>query len=337
LSKRIPRVSRTVYLYGTLPVIAVVVLLVGWMVSTQSSSYVEERAQLMHQFDAMVYEIDLNSIQHIEEFELILQEGSKELRQEFFRSMTLAMAILLLGVGSPLLATGYFVKRLQADVDLLNDQLSSSGSGGSALMPQTFNFLEFDQLSDTLPQIKRNHGEIEQRWKRAEKELICVNFDLVEQVNKLKAMAAALATKKKEIDQAYLSADKLPLRIAVAEDNLANQRVIMIMLRRLGWAAQFAENGEELLELVRDQDFDLIFMDLQMPKMDGLEATRLIRAGEAGEKAKQAKIVALTANALAGDEARCLRHGMDAYLSKPLKLNTLKHAILRLYEPTENR
>jgi len=129
--------------------------------------------------------------------------------------------------------------------------------------------------------------------------------------------------------------ESLPLKIAVAEDNMANQRVIMIMLRRLGWASDFAENGEELLDLVRDKDYDLIFMDLQMPRMDGLEATRLLRAGEAGEKAKAVKIVALTANALSGDETRCLEHGMDAYLSKPLKLNTLKQTILRLYEKTD--
>jgi CheY-like chemotaxis protein/nitrogen-specific signal transduction histidine kinase len=125
-------------------------------------------------------------------------------------------------------------------------------------------------------------------------------------------------------------ADSLPLKIAVAEDNMANQRVIMIMLRRLGWESEFAENGLELLDLVRNKDYDLIFMDIQMPLMDGLEAARRLRAGDAGEGVKDVKIIALTANALVGDEARCLESGMNAYMTKPLKLSTLKQAILRL-------
>ena len=125
-------------------------------------------------------------------------------------------------------------------------------------------------------------------------------------------------------------ADSLPLKIAVAEDNMANQRVIMIMLRRLGWESKFAENGRELLDLVRNKDYDLIFMDVQMPLMDGLEATRRLRAGDAGEGLKDVKIIALTANALSGDEARCLESGMNAYMTKPLKLRTLKQAILSL-------
>jgi CheY-like chemotaxis protein len=125
-------------------------------------------------------------------------------------------------------------------------------------------------------------------------------------------------------------ADSLPLKIAVAEDNMANQRVIMIMLRRLGWESEFAENGRELLDLVRNKDYDLIFMDVQMPLMDGLEAARRLRAGDAGEGVKDVKIIALTANALVGDEARCLESGMNAYMTKPLKLSSLKQAILRI-------
>jgi CheY-like chemotaxis protein len=104
------------------------------------------------------------------------------------------------------------------------------------------------------------------------------------------------------------------------------------MLRRLGWESGFAGNAQELLDLVRDKDFDLIFMDVQMPLMDGLEATRRLRAGEAGEEVKDVKIIALTANALSGDETRCLESGMDAFMSKPLKLNTLKQTIQTLYE-----
>ena len=83
--------------------------------------------------------------------------------------------------------------------------------------------------------------------------------------------------------------------------------------------------------MVRNKDYDLIFMDVQMPLIDGLEATRRIRAGHAGERLKDVKIIALTANALSGDEARCLESGMNAYMTKPLKLNSLKQAILSLF------
>jgi signal transduction histidine kinase/ActR/RegA family two-component response regulator len=611
-----------VYLYAALPVVAVVIVVVGWMASARYISHMEGRAQLMEQRDDMISNAGNNQNEQIDEIEFMYAERNKTQEQAFLRSMAIALAVLLLGTILPLFATWYFVQRFQANLELLNDHIASAGKGGSALMPQTFDFMEFDRLSGTLRQITRNHSETEQRWKRAEKELISANSDLVERANELKkgrkvalsmmedadsarqeletanqqlnlvieqakqsaheadsanraksdflatisheirtplngiigfvemlhdtelndeqedylqtiksssealmslindvldfskvesgnlhlesrvfallptirglsSMFFAQATEKglsliinvdedvpkriqgdetrlrqilinllsnaikftnqgevslhvsmhgidteenwvelefevrdtgigmtrEQIGQLFkpfsqgdssttrkyggtglglaickrlteamggkawatslpgegssffsrvrletvslqdalasepvenpppatpprtkakanseLPAEKLPLKIVVAEDNMANQRVIMIMLRRLGWTTEFADNGEELLELVKDRDFDLIFMDLQMPKMDGLEATRLIRAGEGGEKVKGAKIIALTANALAGDEARCLEHGMDAYLTKPLKLNTLKQAILRLYE-----
>ncbi|MGZ0655203.1 ATP-binding protein [Coraliomargarita sp. W4R72] len=609
-----------VYLYAALPIMAVVVVIVGWMASDRFTNYIEERSLLMQQLNTMVSNVGFNPIEHIDEIEFMREERTKTHQQEFFRGIALTLAILLFGLTVPLLATRYFVQRLQANLDLLNDRLASMGTGGSALMPQTFDFAEFERISDTLRKITRNHGETEQRWKRAEKELISANSDLVEQaielkkgrkialsmmedadsardelelvnqrlnqvieqakqsaheadsansaksdflatmsheirtplngiigfvemlheteldeeqddylatiktssealmslindvldfskvesgnlnlesrefailpvIRELSSMFFSLAAEKglslnidvdedvprkirgdetrlrqiltnllsnaikftnegevslrictdsidlennqvdlefevrdtgigmtreqlgklfkpfsqgdssttrkyggtglglaickrlseamggkawatslpgegscfysrvhfeivslKESRSAFplptkvvdtpkivqpkmdLPANDLPLKIAVAEDNQANQRVIMIMLRRLGWDSDFAENGEELLELVRDKDYDLIFMDLQMPKMDGLEATRLLRLGEAGEKAQKAKIVALTANALSGDEARCLKQGMDAYLSKPLRLNTLKQAILNLYD-----
>jgi signal transduction histidine kinase/ActR/RegA family two-component response regulator len=612
-----------VYLYAALPIIAVVIVIVGWMVSVRFTCYMGERAQLMEQLNSMVSNVEFNPLDHIDEIEFMRHERTKTHQQEFLRSLALAFAILLFGVVVPLLATRYFVQRLQANLDLLNDRLASIGTGGSALMPQTFDFAEFDRLSETIRKITRNHGETEQRWKCAEKELISANSDLIEQAHELKkgrkialsmmedadnardeleivnqrlnqvieqakqsaheadsanraksdflatmsheirtplngiigfvemlnetdldeeqddylatiktssealmslindvldfskvesgnldlelrdfsllpmirelsSMFFSQATEKglslnidvdedvprkirgdetrlrqiltnllsnaikfthsgevslnicvhyidfetnrvdlefevrdtgigmtrEQIGQLFkpfsqadssttrkyggtglglaickrlseamggkawatslpgegssfysrvkfdvvsmkesrspipiaakivkeakivkpkpdLPADQLPLKIAVAEDNLANQRVIMIMLRRLGWGVDFADNGEELLELVRDKDYDLIFMDLQMPRMDGLEATRLLRLGEAGEAVKNVKIVALTANALSGDEARCLEHGMDAYLSKPLRLNTLKQTIMRLYDKQE--
>jgi CheY-like chemotaxis protein len=129
--------------------------------------------------------------------------------------------------------------------------------------------------------------------------------------------------------------DEIPLKIAIAEDNQANQRLLVMMLRSLGWQAECNENGVELIEYLKDNDCDLIFMDLQMPEMGGLEATALIRQGAAGDAMKDVKIVALTANALSSDEARCLKGGMDAYLSKPLKIALLKQRILELFAPSE--
>ncbi len=129
--------------------------------------------------------------------------------------------------------------------------------------------------------------------------------------------------------------EQFPLKIAVAEDNLANQRVLQMMLRRLGWEADFKVNGVELIEHLKSQHCDLIFMDLQMPVMDGLEATALIRSGGAGEAAQAVKIIALTANAMSSDEGRCLDAGMDAYLSKPLKLDLLEQRVVELFSTDE--
>ncbi len=621
MNKRKRSISRMVYVYAALAIIAVVVVVVGWMASDQFGQYIEERTQLIEQVNTMISDIEFNQIEQIDEIEFIREERSKIQQQEFVRSALLAISVLLFGVTLPILATRYFVQRLHANLDLLNDYLSKIGRGTTALMPQTFEFKEFDEISETLRQVARDHGETEQRWKRAEIELISTNSDLIEQaselkkgrkfalsmmedadkareelevtnerlnqmieqatrathaadsanraksdflatisheirtplngiigfvelldetklneeqddfliriksssealmslindvldfskvesghlnlelrdfsilpmINSLNSMFLSQATEKglslkinvddtvprkirgdetrlrqillnllsnaikftksgdvsllvsthsidpefnsvelefevrdtgigmspDEISRLFMPfsqgdssttrkyggtglglaickslseamggkvwatsvlregssffsrvrvdivemrdahtlssesenakvvssgtinnleefdkpADSLPLKIAVAEDNMANQRVIMVMLRRLGWESEFAENGRELLDLVRNKDYDLIFMDVQMPSMDGLEATRQIRAGDAGEGLKDVKIIALTANALSGDEARCLESGMNAYMTKPLKLSTLKQAILSL-------
>ena len=621
MNKRKRSISRMVYVYATLAIVAVVVVVVGWMASDQFGQYIEERTQLIEQVNTMISDIEFNQIEQIDEIEFIREERSKIQQQEFVRSALLAISVLLFGVTLPILATRYFVQRLHANLNLLNDYLSNIGRATSALMPQTFEFKEFDEISETLRQVARDHGETEQRWKRAEIELISTNSDLIEQaseltkgrkfalsmmedadnareelevtnerlnqmieqatrathaadsanraksdflatisheirtplngiigfvemldetrlneeqddfliriksssealmslindvldfskvesghlnlelrdfsilpmINSLNSMFLSQATEKglslkisvdesvprkirgdetrlrqillnllsnaikftksgdvslhvsthsidsecnsvelefevrdtgigmspEEISRLFMPfsqgdssttrkyggtglglaickslseamggkvwatsvlregssffsrvrvdivemrdahalssesenaevissgtiknekesdkpADSLPLKIAVAEDNMANQRVIMIMLRRLGWESEFAENGRELLDLVRNKDYDLIFMDVQMPLMDGLEATRRLRAGDAGEGLKDVKIIALTANALSGDEARCLESGMNAYMTKPLKLRTLKQAILSL-------
>jgi CheY-like chemotaxis protein len=105
----------------------------------------------------------------------------------------------------------------------------------------------------------------------------------------------------------------------LVEDNPVNQTVARGLLTRQGHSVVVAANGKEALDAVQGaQRFDLVLMDLQMPEMDGLEATAAIRAGEEGT-GKRLPIVALTAQAIHGDRERCLAAGMDAYLSKPVQ------------------
>ena len=115
-----------------------------------------------------------------------------------------------------------------------------------------------------------------------------------------------------------------PLEILVAEDNPVNQKLIQRILFKLGYQVEITNNGLEALERVRSKDFDVVLMDIQMPEMDGFEATRNIRKLEKA----QPVIVAMTANALAEDRDVCLSNGMDKYISKPMKPETIV-AILR--------
>ena len=107
------------------------------------------------------------------------------------------------------------------------------------------------------------------------------------------------------------------LQVLVVEDNLVNQKVASRLLEKQGCRVAVASNGREAIKLHRTGSFDLILMDVQMPEMNGLEATEIIRAAEDGTSAR-VPIVALTANAMAGDRERCLEAGMDGYLPKPL-------------------
>ncbi len=111
------------------------------------------------------------------------------------------------------------------------------------------------------------------------------------------------------------------LRILVAEDHPVNRQVVLGMLGHLGARADLAANGVEVLEALRRQPYDLILMDVQMPEMDGLEATRRIRL--LSDDRHQPRIVAMTAHAMAGDRERCLAGGMDGYLSKPVQITDL--------------
>jgi len=125
------------------------------------------------------------------------------------------------------------------------------------------------------------------------------------------------------------------VRILVVDDNAVNQSVTGHQLQRLGYRADFANNGQEAVDALRRQPYDLIFMDEQMPVLDGIEATRLIRRGQAaGEPnfAPHLRIVALTANAMPAERERLLRSGMDDYLSKPVTIAAIREVLLRNLE-----
>jgi two-component system sensor histidine kinase/response regulator len=117
-----------------------------------------------------------------------------------------------------------------------------------------------------------------------------------------------------------------PLKVLLAEDSLVNRKLAVAMLEKYGHKVVATNNGREALGALESQDFDLILMDVQMPEMDGLEATRTIRAQER-QTGKHIPIVAITAHALKGDRERCLEAGMDGYVAKPIHIEQLFHAI----------
>ncbi len=122
-------------------------------------------------------------------------------------------------------------------------------------------------------------------------------------------------------------------RVLLAEDNLINQKVAMRLLERLGYRTDVAANGLEVLEALRRQPYDVILMDVQMPEMDGMAATRAIRSEFPADK--QPRIIAMTANAMQGDADDCISAGMDAYLPKPVRVDDLRE-VLERYAPANS-
>jgi PAS domain S-box-containing protein len=122
-------------------------------------------------------------------------------------------------------------------------------------------------------------------------------------------------------------ATRLPLRILLAEDNVVNQKVALLTLKRLGYRADVAGNGLEVLDALLRQPYDVVLMDVQMPELDGLETTR--RIGLDMPLAQRPWIIAMTANAMLGDRELCLAAGMDDYISKPVRIAELVAALER--------
>jgi CheY-like chemotaxis protein/HPt (histidine-containing phosphotransfer) domain-containing protein len=122
-------------------------------------------------------------------------------------------------------------------------------------------------------------------------------------------------------------ARRFPLRLLLADDNPINQKVGLNVLKRLGYRADVAANGREVLHALEQKTYDLILLDVQMPEMDGFEATRAIR--ERWPEARRPRIIAMTGNALLGDREKCLAAGMDDYISKPVRPGELQAVLER--------
>src|ERR1019366_5838779 len=127
--------------------------------------------------------------------------------------------------------------------------------------------------------------------------------------------------------------EQLPLRVLVVDDNAINQKVALRILQQMGYQPEVAGNGREALDLLDRQPFDFIFMDVMMPEMDGLEATRLLRKRQmiGGYVNYEARIiiVAMTAHAMQGDREKCIAAGMDDYLAKPVRPKDVRDMIER--------
>jgi signal transduction histidine kinase/DNA-binding response OmpR family regulator len=161
----------------------------------------------------------------------------------------------------------------------------------------------------------------------------------VKQSELLDAITAATsphngAEKNKPITSADKDAALPPLNILLAEDGLANQKLAVGVLELWGHRVTIAVNGRRAVDLWESQPFDLVLMDLQMPEMDGMTATKIIRQREA-ERNTHIPIIAMTAHALKGDREKCLSGGMDGYVSKPVRKQELHEAIKRFFAPVD--
>jgi PAS domain S-box-containing protein len=147
-----------------------------------------------------------------------------------------------------------------------------------------------------------------------------VEFKPIQQSDLFDTINALLGKSKKEVSKEVKTDNnkRFDLDILLAEDNLINQKVATNLLTRLGCRITIAENGLEALKALKNRKYDIVFMDMQMPKMNGIEATQEIRKTD-----KNLIIIAMTANAMKGDREKCLAAGMNDYLSKPVQLNEL--------------
>lgn len=153
--------------------------------------------------------------------------------------------------------------------------------------------------------------------------------DLIQSLQKSFDIESNLTIEKeeKEIENHHI-ADDFPFEILIAEDNLVNQKLVKMMFKKMGYTVDIAENGLEVMNIIKDKFYDLIFMDISMPKMDGLETTR--RLLEYYTDKESPKIIAMTANVMEGDREKYLKAGMNDYIPKPIKIEKIKQVIQQI-------
>jgi CheY-like chemotaxis protein len=127
-------------------------------------------------------------------------------------------------------------------------------------------------------------------------------------------------------------ATRFPLRILIADDNRVNQKVGSSFLEKLGYRAEVVGNGLEVLQALERKPYDIVFLDVQMPEMDGYEAARQMHRRWPDDACP--RIIAMTGNAMQGDKERCLEAGMDDYITKPVRVEDLRTALERWGRPT---
>ncbi|MEO5349032.1 MAG: response regulator [Magnetococcus sp. YQC-3] len=160
-------------------------------------------------------------------------------------------------------------------------------------------------------------------------------FHFVIPLPEAKGVTACRDRRKQHRDILASTAMRVPLHILIADDVEANRTLVITRLKQRGHRVTVAEDGLQVLECYAREPFDVILMDLQMPNMDGMEATRIIRGREAGpEGGRRTPIIALTAHSMASDRRQCLEAGMDDYISKPIDFDHLYQALARLF-PTD--
>ena len=156
----------------------------------------------------------------------------------------------------------------------------------------------------------------------------------------VRALGVSCAEDQSRAEELFANAPPIPpLRILLAEDNPVNQKLAIGILQRQGHSITVADNGRQAVDRLQNESFDVVLMDIQMPEMDGLEATRAIRESDS-HSVRRVPIVAMTAHAMKGDRERCLGAGMDDYLSKPIRIQKLTETLARVcnmeQEPTSD-
>ncbi len=182
--------------------------------------------------------------------------------------------------------------------------------------------MPFGQSSPTETEDKQPFGVVFKPLKTA---------NLVHTINQLFTSKVAKSGSSEVKPDRQLLGEEFPLDVLLVEDNAVNQRVALRFLERLGYRADAVGNGIEALTAIEARHFHLVFMDIQMPEMDGFEASRQIRRRL--PQHRQPKIIALTANAMQGDRELCLAAGMDDYISKPVKIHEIDAAVRRMFGP----